>query len=158
MEVGQHSRHSKTQQRHRKGHLIQAHSNCKNTGEEHFSLHNSKHTHTTLYSDATRHIKQHRSKGIQPDAPPSANNIKFITNYIKVAKPTQHIEITHPHVNSKLAFHKVALFHQHYSTFTLQTYHHPEHRFRPWLTQMTSPSHLTHKHEYSQEIHTTIHT
>ena len=31
------------------------------------------------------------------------------------AKPTQHIEITHPHnVNSKLAFHKVASFHQHY--------------------------------------------
>ena len=40
-------------------------------------------------------------------------------------KPTQHIEITHPqHVNSKLAFHKVASFHQYYSTHTLQTYHH----------------------------------
>ena len=47
------------------------------------------------------------------------------------AKPTQQIENTHPHnVNSKLAFHKVASFHQHYSTFTLQTYHHPEHWFR----------------------------
>ena len=34
-------------------------------------------------------------------------------------KPTQHINITHPHnVNSKLAFHKVASFHQHYSTYT----------------------------------------
>ena len=41
------------------------------------------------------------------------------------AKPTQHIEITHPdNVNLKLAFHKVASFHQHYSTYTLQTYHH----------------------------------
>ena len=45
-------------------------------------------------------------------------------------------------MNSKLAFHKVASFHQHYSTFTLQTYLHPEHRFRSWHTQMTSPSHL----------------
>ena len=55
------------------------------------------------------------------------------------AKPTQYIEITHPHnVNSKLAFHKVTSFHQHYSTFTLKTYHHPEH----WFRQMTSPSHL----------------
>ena len=45
------------------------------------------------------------------------------------AKPTQHIEITHPNnVNLKLAFHKVASFHPHYSTFTPQTYHHPVHR------------------------------
>ena len=54
--------------------------------------------------------------------------INFIVNYIKGRKAytTQHIEITHPHnINSKLAFHKVASFHQHYST-----YHHPEHRFR----------------------------
>ena len=42
------------------------------------------------------------------------------------AKPTQHIEITHPsNVNLKLAFHKVASFHPHYLTFTPQTYHHP---------------------------------
>ena len=53
------------------------------------------------------------------------------------------IEITHPHnVNSKLVFHKVVSFHQHYSTFTLQTYHHPEHRFRSWPTHMISPSHI----------------
>ena len=52
------------------------------------------------------------------------------------AKPTQHIEITHPHnVNSKLAFHKVASYHQHYSTYTLQTYHHKEHQYRSWPTQ-----------------------
>ena len=38
------------------------------------------------------------------------------------AKPTQHIEITHPNnVNLKLAFHKVASFHPHYLTFTPQT-------------------------------------
>ena len=36
----------------------------------------------------------------------------------------------------------MASFHQHHSTFTLQTYHHPEHRFRSWTTQMTSTSHL----------------
>ena len=57
------------------------------------------------------------------------------------AKPTQHIEITHPNnVNLKLAFHKVASFHPHYSTFTPQTYHHPVHRFRSWPMQMTSQS------------------
>ena len=69
--------------------------------------------------------------------------IKFIANYIRDAKPTQHIKITHPHnVNSKLAFYRVASFHQHYSTYTLQTYDHQEHQYRSWLTQMTSPSHL----------------
>ena len=36
----------------------------------------------------------------------------------------------------------MASFHQHYSTLTLQKYHHPEHRFRSWPTHMTSPSHL----------------
>ena len=70
---------------------------------------------------------------------------------------TQHIEITYPNnVNSKLAFHKVASFHQHYSTYTLQTYQHQEHKFRSWPTQMPSPSHLharvqprnTYKHTY----------
>ena len=68
--------------------------------------------------------------------------IKFIAKYIKDAKPTQHIETTHPdNVNLKLAFHKVESFHPHYLIFTLQTYHHPMHRFRSWTTQMTSPSH-----------------
>ena len=58
------------------------------------------------------------------------------------AKPSQHKEITHLHnVNSKLAFHKVVSFHQHYLTFTPQTYHHQEHQFRSWPTHMTSPSH-----------------
>ena len=60
----------KTQERHRQVHLIQAHipplSNCKDTGEEPSSLHNSKHTkhtyatrvqNTTLYSDGTTHTK-----------------------------------------------------------------------------------------------------
>ena len=58
------------------------------------------------------------------------------------AKPTQHIEITHPNnVNLKLAFHKVASFYPYYLTFTPQTYHHPVHRFRSWPMQMTSQSH-----------------
>ena len=70
MEVGLHSPYPKTQQRHRQGHLIQGHipplSNCKYTGEEPSSLHNSKHTkhthatrvqNTTLYSDGTTHAK-----------------------------------------------------------------------------------------------------
>ena len=88
---------------------------------------------TTLYSDGTTHIKQNRSKGVQPNGSPCANNhcstrymskafdtinihtlikkllqpkipctiIKLIEKYIRDAKPTQHIEITHPrNVNS----------------------------------------------------------
>ena len=64
--------------------------------------------------------------------------IKFIANYIKGRKAYT----TNPNnVNLKLAFHKVASFHPHYSTFTPQTYHHPVHRFRSWPMQMTSQSH-----------------
>ena len=74
------------------------------------------------------------------------------------AKPTQHIETTHPHnVNSNLAFHKVAYFHQHYSTFTMQTYHHPEHRFRSWPTHMTLSLHL-HTQALVQPRNTYTHT
>ena len=59
------------------------------------------------------------------------------------ANPIQHIEITHHHnINSKLAFHKVASFHQYYSTYTLQTNHHQEHQLSSWPTQMTTSSHL----------------
>ena len=67
MEVGKHSPYPKTQQRHKQGYLIQAHihslSNCKDTGEEPSSPHNSKHTNatrvqnTTLYSDGITHTK-----------------------------------------------------------------------------------------------------
>ena len=43
----------------------------------------------------------------------------------------------------KLAFLKVASSHSHYLIFTLQTDHHTEHRFRSWLTKMTSRSYLS---------------
>ena len=68
--------------------------------------------------------------------------IQFMANCImrRKAYTTQRNHTLN--VNSKLVFHKVASFYQHYSTFTLQTYHYPEHRFRPWPTQMTSPSHI----------------
>ena len=69
--------------------------------------------------------------------------MKFITNYIKGRKAyisyRNHTSIQR---QFKLALLKVAYSHPHYSTFTLQTYHHPEHRFRSWPTLMTSPSHL----------------
>ena len=67
---------------------MQAHipplSNCKDTGEDPSSLHNSKHTkhihttrvqNTTLYSDGTTHHKQHRSKGVLPSGSLCANNV-----------------------------------------------------------------------------------
>ena len=84
MEVGKHSPYPKTQQRHRQGHLTQAHipplSNCKDTGEEPSSLHNSKHTththetrvqNTTLYSDGTTHTNNIVAKGFNQMAPPA---------------------------------------------------------------------------------------
>ena len=81
--------------------------------------------------------------------------IKFIAKY---SKPTQHIETTHPHtVNSKVVFHKVASIHQHYSTYTLQTYHNQQHQFRSWPTQMTSPSPL-HTQARVQQRNTYNHT
>ena len=55
-----------------------------------------------------------------------AQTLSSLQTTSRDAKPTSHIEITHSHnVNSKLALHKVACFHPHYSTFTPQTYHHP---------------------------------
>ena len=56
-----------------------------------------------------------------------------------------------------LAFHKVASFHQHYSPYTLQTYHDQEHQFRSWPMQMTSPSHL-HTQARVQPRNTSNHT
>ena len=70
----------------------------------------------------------------------SGTIIKLIASYIKGRKAYR---TTHPYnVNLKLAFPKVASSHLHYLTFTLQTYHDPEHRFRSWPTQTTPPSHL----------------
>ena len=134
MEVGQHSPYPKTQHRHRQGHLIQAHipplSNCKGTGEELASLHNSNHTkythatrvqNTTLYIDGTTDTNNTVAKGFNQMVPSvqtitvavdmskafdtinihtiirkllqrniPGTIIKFIANYIKDAKPTQH--------------------------------------------------------------------
>ena len=68
--------------------------------------------------------------------------IKFIANYINGRKAYTTYKTTHPdNVNLKLAFHRMASFHPHYLIFTLQTYHHPVHRFTSWSTQMTSPPH-----------------
>ena len=72
------------------------------------------------------------------------------------AKPTRHIETTHPDiVNLKLAFYKAASFHPHYLTFSPQTYHHPVHRFRSWPMHMTSPSY---PHTQVQPINICTHT
>ena len=66
--------------------------------------------------------------------------IKFIANYIKGRTAyTTYRNLT----TSIQNWRSPVSIHQHYSTFTLQTYHHPEHRFRSWPTQMTSPSHTS---------------
>ena len=88
--------------RHRQGHLVQAHipplNNCQDTGEEHSSLHNSKHTkhtHTTwvhgasLYSDGTTHSKQHPSKGVQPNGSPCTNT-HCSTRYVQRFRHNKH--------------------------------------------------------------------
>ena len=93
-----------------KGHLIQTHihplSNYKDTGEEHSSIDNSKHTkhtHTTraqntiLYSDGTTHIKQHHGKGVQPNGSPCANN-HCSTRYEQSVRHSKHT-----HTNQKTA-------------------------------------------------------
>ena len=102
VEKGDHSPHLKTQQRHRQGHLIHAHfpplSNCKYTGEDHSSLHNSKHTkhthttrvqNTTLYSDVTTHSKQCRSTWVQPNGSP----VRTITVALDMSKAFDTINI-----------------------------------------------------------------
>ena len=84
--------------------------------------------------------------------------VKFIANYIKGRKAyTTYRNHTSSQRQLKTAFHKVACFHQHFSTFTLQTYHHPEHRFRSWPTQITEPSH-THTQARVQPRNTYNHT
>ena len=82
-------------------------------------------------------------KGFNQMAPP----VRTITVALDMSKAFDTINI-HTLIrkllqtnNLKLAFHKVASFHPHYSTFTPQTYHHPVHRFRSWPMQMTSQSH-----------------
>ena len=60
--------------------------------------------------------------------------IKFIANYIKGHEAyTTYRNKPPDNVNLKLTFHKVASFHPHYLTFTLQTYNHPVHRFMSGL-------------------------
>ena len=78
--------------------------------------------------------------------------IKFIANYIKGRKAyTTYKNHTSSQRQFKTGVPQSGAFHQHYSTFTLQIYHHPEPWFGSWPTQMASPSHLhTHKHECSQ--------
>ena len=75
---------------------------------------------TTLYSDDSTHIKQHCSKGVQPNGSPCMNNhcgtryeqsfqhnkhthnnqkaesLSLSQTALRDAKPTQHTEITHP--------------------------------------------------------------
>ena len=96
---------------------------------------------STRYEQSFRHNKHaHSIRNLLQTYIPSTLSSSQTTS--RDAKPTQHIEITHPNnVNSKLAFHKVASFHPHYLTFTPQTYNHSVHQFRSWPMQTTSQSH-----------------
>ena len=79
------------------------------TGGEPSSLHNSKHTkhahatrvqNTTFYSDGTTHTKQHRSKRVQPNGSPYANN-HCSTRYKQSFRHNKHT-----HTNQKAATDK----------------------------------------------------
>ena len=103
-----------------------ANNHCSTRYEQNFR--HSKHTHTNQKAATNKQFQ--------------AQSLSSSQTTSRDAKPTQHIEITHPNnVNLKLAFHKVASFHPHYLTFTPQTYNHPVHRFRSRPTQTTSQSH-----------------
>ena len=95
----------------------------------------------------------------QPSLAPSYSSLQTTS---RDAKPTQYTQTTHPYsVNLELAFPKVTSFHPQYLTFTLQTYHHLEHRFRSFHTQITSHPHTqagvqpsnTYNHTYIQFMH-----
>ena len=67
--------------------------------------------------------------------------IKLIANYIKGHKSyTTYINHSSSQRQFKTGVPHGGVLHQHYSAFTLQTYHHLEHRFRSW--SMTFPLHL----------------
>ena len=69
--------------------------------------------------------------------------IKFIASYIKGREAyTTYRNHLSSQRQLKTGVPQSASFYQHYSTFTLQTYHHPENWLRSWATQMASPSHL----------------
>ena len=105
MEVGSHSPHPNTQQRHRQGHLIEAHipplSNCKDTvtGEEPSSVHNIKHTkhthatrvqNTTLYTVTALHTPNNTvAKEFNQMAPP----VRTITVALDMSKAFDTINI-----------------------------------------------------------------
>ena len=70
----------------------------------------------------------------------SGTIIKFIANYIKRRK-TYRKNTSSQH-KLKTGIQQGGVLSPTLFIFTLQTYHHPDLRFRPWSTQMTSPSHL----------------
>ena len=158
MEVSQHSPHPKIQQRHRQGisyRPMSLLSVIADTGEEPSSYINANtptpHGYKTQHCTVTalHTLNNSVAKGVNQMAHPvrtitvtinihtlfrkllqtkiPCTIIKFIANYIKGCN-------AYPHPSSQRQNWRF--------TFTLQTYHHPEHRFRSWSTQMTSPSHL----------------
>ena len=89
--------------------------------------------------------------------------IRFIANYIKGRKAyTTYRNHTSSQRQFKTGVPQGGFLSPTLFIFTLQIYQHPEHRFRLWPTQMLTdacPDHIyTHRHECSQEIHTTIPT
>ena len=141
-------------------------SNCKDTGEEHSSLHNGKHTrhthttriqNTTLYSDGTTYIEQHRSKGVHPNAPPPCAN-----NHCRIRYEQCFRHNKHTHTNQKAAsdehlqLHALTFKHKHITYFTTprikysNNARHKQHSHRP------SHSHYIGHNASRRHIHTYI--
>ena len=86
--------------------------------------------------------------------------IKFIANYIEGRKAyTTHINHTSKQRKFKTGVPRDGVLSPTLFNIYIQTYHHPEHRFRSWHTHMTSPSHLhtqTRVHQRNAYNHTYI--
>ena len=111
--------------------------NNNNTSRYERSVRHNKHTHTNQKADTDQHPRYNHE----------------IHRRLHQGTQRNHTSIQR---QLKLAFLRVASFHPHYLTCTLQTYHHPVHRFRSWPTQMTSPSH-PHKQARVQPSNTYSH-
>ena len=91
------------------------------TTQEPSSLHNRKHTkHThatrvqniTLYSDGNTHSKQHRSKGVQPNGSPCANN-HCSTRYEQSFRHNKHTHTYQKVATDQASRHNVVVIDPH---------------------------------------------
>ena len=82
----------------------------------------------------------------------------IITSWQTTSRDATHYTTYKNHTSIQLAVTKVASFHPHYLTFTLQTYHHPEHRFRSCMAYEDDIQSHLHTQARMQQINIYKHT